>query len=221
MFRSKPLFSKVFKLWKISLVTFTFGASISLKNSFFAQEEVKPTSTPAPQPKYILLHQLNSLKDYFTTFNVSEMAKKSQEQLLNQVQKLSPQYEKLQTSLKEISENTEKEIGEIQVKIPKRSFITYIPYFSSVLTSVEHLYKCLIFTTLSYSIELIESSDKEDIKKDVSKIIIENSLKPIEMSIELVDYISKRNLWIDKDSKVITNIKTYYSYINLFWKLFE
>lgn len=227
MFRRKVLYHQIFKYWKISFVLIPISVFIHPKNKFLAKEDKVPIQeenkqiVQEPKEKSSIYKMINDLYTYLTSFNVFEVEKYSREQLNSQIEKLSPQFDNLKKSLHEISENTEKEVGEIEIKVPKKSVLKMIPGFNYVLTNVEHLYKCFIFTMIGYSLDIISKSENEDIKRDLSKIIIENSLKPIEMSIDLMDYISKRNLWIDKDSKAISNIKEYYKYINLFSKLFE
>ena len=168
------------------------------------------------------IQYLNNLITYLKEINIVKLEKEAEEKALivinqkdrpeeeaqNEEEKIQQeQRRKILLSFNDVFKNNEHPIH--HMKIEKGGFssvLNYIPFFSHV----ELMFKYVVYQSLNIVLEAITYSkvlnreQKDEMVDDVSKIIIKNSLDPMGLAVDLVEYVS---LKLGADEKMAGQLK--------------
>jgi hypothetical protein len=125
--------------------------------------------------------------------------------LADTIASIPQQFANVGAALKNISDETEKDVGDNKVDIMFGDLIRIIPG----ITLIEHVYKVFIYQTINLALSIMIRSNKEQVAKDISKIMIESALAPHTMAYSLFEYILKYNLVISEESEAVKNLQSY------------
>lgn len=149
--------------------------------------------------------------------NIYERSQNAAKDLQLTIQHIAAHLSSLNSAIKEISDQTERQVGYHQIQVVFGDYLRLIPG----LISVEHLYKVFTYQTINMALKIILKTGREQVAKDLSKIMIEKALEPHNMAFEILEYLLKYNMVVSEESDVGRNLKMYYGWIKTVSKLIK
>ncbi|EFC47591.1 predicted protein [Naegleria gruberi] len=165
-----------------------------------------------------ILQYFNNLIAYLKEINIEKLEKEAEEKALVVYQK---QTDKCETEQEKTNQETQnkflKSFQDLfqsqdhpihQMKIEKSGLskiLNMVPFISYVETMFKYvIYQSMniIFEAIRYS-NLLSQEQKDQLVEDVSKIVIKNSLDPMSLAVELVEFTSLR---LGADPKVASQL---------------